>query len=222
MKKILLLSLFWGLVFSTAPSPASFEENTHRYLTSYEVFDSLAQMLPFVGDGTCGKNDYLTQEKAVNILTALGENSTITGSPISHGPSQGTIAWISRCVGAALTSSLSSYQEAEFQKLIADAEVLHKLANALGQSPSQPDFHKSFLRPWKDLPAEVQSELIRYFVYSYLGSDDVLFDFGLIQNPDEFRQNLFDLYQQNDSLPLTLVLQKLVINLVLRDEFLSY
>lgn len=223
MKNVLIaLSLSCALLFSLQ-SQASFEENTHRYLTSYEVFDSLTLLIPYVGHGTCGKDDVLTQEAAVNVLAALGENSTITGSPISQGPSQGTIAWISKCINAALSiSRVTVFTEADYQKLFADSRVLQTLEKVSGAGVAQADFYKVFERPWSEIPAEAQQQLIEYFTYYYLGSDDVLVDFGLIQDPSQFKKELMNTFQTNKTQPTYQVIQKLVINLVLRDEFLSY
>ncbi len=221
--KFLFLSLF--ITFSlTQKSEASFEENTHRYLTSFEVFDSLAQMLPDIGNGVCGKNKTITQVQAVNVLAALGENATLNGSPISQGPSQGTISWISACISAVLNSAQITYYEKEdFEIVFADPLIMEKLRefHALSSSKTA-KFNGIFLLPWNSFPDALKKDLIRYFVYSYLGSDAVILDFGMIQDPEKFREKLKQILNEHGDQSAIDVIQKLTINLALRDEFLSY
>jgi len=191
------------VLLSTSLAPASFEENAHRYLSGQEILWSLSLFFDFHQNTT--NKEMCTQLQVLN-LTLLGANSATTGEPISPTPTQGTVLWITGCIENYFASPTFSTND------------LVRTKNLLGKN-----FPVAMLRwPWAHLSIDVQKELIRHMVSAFLGSDDVIIDFGFIQNPEDFRELLFQAAKARTNAPVLEIVTLLALNLSVRDEFLSY
>lgn len=221
MKKILLV-LPVLLLLQASQSHASFDEDQRRYLTGEEIVWSLGQLLPLTQD--CNGIDGSMNSQTTND-TKLGLDSAITGKPVSSGPTQATIQWITSCVQKAFSQS-NICQESGQVHLQA---LLGKEALALVDAPYQVAMsddsicYSHMSEKWSTWTPEHQQILIKGMVLSFLGPDSVIMDFGLIKNVDSFRQALLqDLNAKGPALTVQDAIRILAENLSIRDEFLSY
>lgn len=185
----------------------SFEENAHRYMSGQDIIWSLSMFFDFSKNSN--NKEVCTELRALN-ETLAGGNSPITGEPISPSPTQGTVLWITGCIDEYFAS---------YNVLVGDPIRAKRL---LGE-----EFYKSVTdfrlwQPWADVPENLQRALIRHMVAAFLGSDDVIKDFGFIQNPDDFREQLFIAAQTRTQATILQIVTLLAMNLSVRDEFLSY
>lgn len=203
-----LSSLLLLIAFVITPfAKASFEENAHRYMSGQDIIWSLSMFFDFTQN--IGNKELCTQLQSLN-QTLAGGNSPVTGEPISPTPTQGTVLWITGCV--------ESYFSV-FRVLGTDSiRTKHLVGEEFYKSIT--DF--SLPQPWATVPENLQRTLIRHMVSAFLGSDDVIKDFGFIQNPDDFREQLYLAAQSRSGASTLEIVTLLAMNLSVRDEFLSY
>lgn len=202
LSKILLLASFAFAPFAKA----SFEENAHRYMSGQDILWSLSMFFDFTNNKV---RSICTELQSLN-ETLAGGNSPVTGEPISPTPTQGTVLWITGCVDDYLSDELVLVIDKVRTKRLLGEEFFNSVT----------DFR--LLQPWADVPEKLQRALIRHMVSAFLGSDDVIKDFGFIQNPDDFRELLFQAANARAEASTREIVLMLATNLSVRDEFLSY
>ena|SRR5437868_1805010 len=203
LSKILLLTTFVFAPFAKA----SFEENAHRYMSGQDILWSLSMFFDFSSNVT--NKSLCTELQSLN-ETLAGGNSPVTGEPISPTPTQGTVLWITGCV--------EEYFAVENALTVDKVRAKRLLGEEFYNSVT--DFR--LRQPWADVPEKLQRTLIRHMVSAFLGSDDVLLDFGFIQNPDDFRELIFQAANARTGASTREIVSMLAINFSVRDEFLSY
>lgn len=191
----------------TSFTKASFEENAHRYMSGQDILWSLSMFFDFTNNVT--NKSLCTELQSLN-QTLAGGNSPVTGEPISPTPTQGTVLWITGCV--------EEYFAVENVLIVDKVRAKRLLGEEFFNSVT--DF--KLYQPWAEVPEKLQRALIRHMVSAFLGSDDVIKDFGFIQNPDDFRELLFQATQARTEATTREIVTLLAINLSVRDEFLSY
>jgi len=194
-------------LFSTSFARASFEENAHRYMSGQDILWSLSVFFDFSKNS--GNTSICTGLQELN-STLAGGNSPITGEPISPSPTQGTVLWITGCIETYFSQP----------SVITGDTVRGK--RLLGEEFYKNTTNDMLMKPWSDIPEDLRRTLIRHMVSAFLGSDEVIKDFGFIQNPDDFRERLFLAAHDRTGASTLEIITLLSMNLSVRDEFLSY
>lgn len=178
---------------------ASYEETSRRYLTNHEIVQALESIVPL--KGTCS-TDNLAKEGS-----SLGANTALTGQPISPTPGQSTVALITRCLDESMRSL--SWRDPIVVKLIGNENV-EALENT-----------KNAFNIWSKYSEQTQKNIIATMVYNILGSDETIKDFDIIE-PEVLRNKIFVALNRQPHILVSDVVTFITVNLVLRDEFLSY
>jgi hypothetical protein len=189
---------------------ASFEENSRRYLSGQEILRSLGVFFDFSKNTT--NKEICTHIQAQNASDA-GANSPATGEPTSPAPNQGTILWITGCVQNYLSTAANLAGDGDRLRNLLGADTVSRL----GTSPEW-----NLRTSWSLWTPEQKRELIRYMVEAFLGPDEVITDFGFIENPDEFRKLMLTTADARKNASVLDIVTLLAVNLSVRDEFLSY
>lgn len=208
MKTILLLILSFGIQFAHA----GFEESSRRYMSGPQILNTLQEMFPKISFTTpCQK---LSDENRL----VIGDNIPRLGSPASDVPTQAFVIWYSNCISEGIRSSV-----------VSDSATNEFVARYIGPELSKEiNMANGFL--WTKLEYLTVSKvsdlalasMIQLQVFYFLGSDDVIADFGLIEDPKEFRMNLLKSIRKNPEMTLYDMISMTIVTLSLRDEFLSY
>ena len=214
MKNSLFLILI-ALAFSIK-SNASFEETSRRYLTGHEIILSLQTILPLPQHCL----DINTNNRSL-----LGVNSPLTGNPISPAPTQATIQWILKCVGSSM-ATLSYPYEKNYQeqlKILVGEKLYQFLITPPPYTAGSDEQMIAFKiqKKWSELSPDIQQATVRHVVQVFLGNDDMIRDFGLI-DPEVLRLKLLQWPQKVPDAKILDIIKFLTVNLAVRDEFLSY
>ncbi|MEN0060433.1 MAG: hypothetical protein AAGB31_16455, partial [Bdellovibrio sp.] len=139
---------------------------------------------------------------------ALGINSPLTGAPVSSAPTHAVIQWISSCVH----DLLFNLSEDQLSAVLDPSK--HLCNNTCDRS--------NLSTRWSQVPEPAKKKLIEYLVFYFLGSDETILDYGLT-TPDTLRSDIYHWANQQDATASTrTLLEAIIINLVVRDEYLSY
>ena len=203
VKKFILFSLVIFELIGASTVRASFEENSRRYLSGPELIDAMATV---IGPSIAQECNSVTKATA----SLLGVNQARNGEPVAGTPTQALVIWVSKCVQAQAKSNSSL--------LISNSVGMRFRAEkpAVFATP----FYESIL--WNAWSTEVKKTFIRSMVENILGPDEVILDYGFIDNVDAFRAQLLANITETPSTTILEVATQLVTNLILRDEFLSY
>jgi hypothetical protein len=209
-------SFIFAIVFFLSSSTwASFDENARRYLSGEEIIWSLSVFFDF-SQNTEDMNANICMKVDSRNSTILGVNSPNSGEPISPGPTQALVLWITNCI------------QGYFSHPAVVAGGIITLKNLVGEDIfnhlylSHGGVEKGLAQPWSSWTLSYKTMLINYMVEAFLGSDSVIKDFGFIQNPDEFRALLLKSADSRPNATVLDILYFLSVNLATRDEFLSY
>lgn len=194
MRKI-LLSLVSILMAQSAL--ASYEETSRRYLTNHEIIQALETIIPLAA---CSK------ESLAKEGSSLGENTPLTGQPVSPTPGQSTVALITRCLSGSF--KFLSWSNPAIVNLV--GKEIHETMN-----------RENYAGYWEKYSEQTQKQVIASMVYNILGSDETIKDFDIVE-PEALKAKIFEALKKQPNITNMEVVTFVTINLVLRDEFLSY
>lgn len=206
MKKIILISLLVPIVAQSA-----FEENGRRYLSSVDIFAAIQFVFGYTGPNKCQQDVFYGRDP----LTGLGQNNVVTGEPVSPAPSQGTVQMISTCLDRMWEVLREKYPARDQLEAFVLAVPPEQASSILNNT-------ESYLIRWNSLSLEVRQLIVRNHVFNILGSDERILDYGLIQEPEQFRAMLVKRLSRDPNLTVRDAVVLLVRTLILRDEFLSF
>lgn len=197
------------LMFFSLTSKAAFEENARRYSSGQEIVNSLDMYVPMPPNCLQIPDD---------ARSSLGLNSPLSGNPISPAPNQATIQWLSQCIATGVNFYVNA-GGAEKLRNVLGPELFAKM---FGEVPanSAVDTMKLVV-PWSSLEKKIREEIVAQFVFSFLGSNETILDYGLTTS-EKLRAQLLAALEKRNSLVVLNAFQFLILNLALRDEFLSY
>ena len=139
----------------------------------------------------------------------LGFNSPATGQPSTATPNSGYVRWISSCMKQYLDRI--ELQPTEKSRLLS-AKTKTFLTSHGGSFYSV---------QFSSLPDEVKNDIINYSFDVVFGSEDAFNRFGLL-NAAGFKAQISERLREKSDITLSDALQIIMINYLLRDEFLSY
>ncbi len=199
------IAIFLSMIFVfNSMADAEFEQTSRRYASNQDIYQYLSRYLP----NYC--TQILDEDRSV-----LGFDSVATGSSISPTPSAMTILKITTCI----RGSYAQFVSAPYG--IASVGSGDELFGG-----SRPELYQILLTDqkalWSKQSPQFKQSLIANMVMDILGPDAEIKDFGLIPNVDDFRTSLMAEIDKNPNISLYEALESLTINLMTRDEFLSY
>ena len=152
-------------------------------------------------------------------LSSLGVNPPSLGKPLFPSPTAGTIQLISECLSKNFYLRANEYSEEDLKAFISE-DFFQKLKF---KEPFFNDRKRQLNYQWSKLPSEMKYFLIHDLVLLFLGPDEVIEDYGLVENAATFRQEICQQLESDKDIPnVEEALKKAILTLVLRDEFLSY
>ncbi len=201
-------------------SKAEFNQTTLRYISGYDfenkisaLFDVYFASLPPPEPFGQPENSYsLCFESSSSAAAQFGFNSAATGTPMMQSPNSATIQAVKNCLNQ-IIDSVSTHPQGFYIKKIFPDLIFQKLAT--------PGY--SYILQQNTMNRFTDDEiklLISNLVEQFLGTDDVILSYRLINNVDVYRDHLFSTIDKNKNLKETIL--KLINTLVLRDEFLMY
>lgn len=210
-----LLLLFIGFVSMTAQ--AEFAPNNLRYISLYDFQNKLSPFFSEIWNRP-------TNNIASNCFSdpaSFGFNFPATGAPMSSGPTNSTIRKLQTCVnrsldevGVVLYSWETSYDQVKILlSHFFPAEMIQKSVN-------EKNFHEWAMGSFSQLSENEKKAIIKNLVENMLGTDEVIASYGLINDMEKFNGYLATQILPTDRLLETI--QKLMLVLILRDEFLTY
>lgn len=233
MKFLFLASFALPLTFASF-AMGSFEQNTRRYLSGPELLWSLYRVLP---RSSQSNNGFFSASNSCKMLhetnsSALGIAEPILGEALSPHPHMGTIQWLQDCVNVYFKDNPELTVPWKMLKAFYGYEFINALQN-------HPSFSQDFVNEeqwstmgsnlvvhlrsfsWKQLSIQEKVALINGLIFSILGPDEIISDFGFTT-----KQRLANAYiNRLDKTPekTTFEVIKIIsLNLILREEFLSY
>ena len=217
MKNLSLLQLILlaSILFTSGTSAhASFNQNQRRYLTSMQFYFLWHQY--FSADPQTAGSDG-------NVLI-FGASDPKSGSPILQNPSSATITIITNAVSKA-TANATTFVGPPGSPLSRQERLLGKHFTAWLKAQPAPESNRLqqiLGQTWTSLDPSLKVSLIQDMVRELLGPDEQIKDFGFIKNPDDYRAKLLNLINQNASATVLDGVRTITMNLMTRDEFLSY
>ncbi|QDK45667.1 hypothetical protein DOM22_11170 [Bdellovibrio sp. ZAP7] len=199
MKNILILLL---LISSSAQ--AAFDLTNTRYLSGTEVVERLNLLFPHAKKYATDNGNLLCYIRATD-QSASGISNPATGRSIYLEPGTAFFTWYKKCV--------DTYLYYEFQKIT--PEVSKNQLGPLYNAAIELDNARVTI--FSD--AELMT-LLNYQMARILGPDEVILEFGYITDLNQFRQEL--LKKAKSYGDLKYFLQIIELELISRDEFLSY
>lgn len=208
MKKLICF-----LLLGTSIAHGSFEETARRYMSGPEIMLSLAEYIPMAKnvDEKCNK---LQQSNH----TASGSNSPASGEPVSPTVNEATVQWISACIKSILINPTN------FDEKNPPDRYLGEVGFQILQEKYKPvaPLYGGFYGLWSTWTPPEQTALIQSMVKSVLGPDEVIKDFGFAKDSNEIVQKIKVITDKMQDKAVHQVAHIIFLNLVLRDEFLSY
>lgn len=228
MKRIIVVFFVPVLTF------ASFEQNTRRYLSGPELLWSLYRVLPhsetlFVANYSLDEPCKMLSEKNTS---ALGVAEPTLGEAMSPHPHSGTIQWLQGCVSVYFAASPEIYAPWKEIKAFYGEEFIQALR-------IHPIFSKDFAGEaqwttmnstlmmhlytyqWGQFSQKEKEALIGGLIFSILGPEEIIADFGFTT-----KQRLIKAYinrlDKTPQRPTFEAIKVISLNLILREEFLSY
>lgn len=193
---------------------ASFFQGQLRYISGHEFSQRISDLgIKLINGSNCLDMNF---QNKINFQN-LGANPPSLGKPLFASPTAGTVQVLSECV--VKNMSLYSYSEEELGSFISNEfqKAVH-LAHPFFQTKKN-----QLMIKWSQVPSQEKYFLVAGLVEKILGTDPVIEDYGLIQSAESFRHEILNqLELLGSDLSLENVIQKIVVTLILRDEFLSY
>ena len=214
-------------------SPAAFLQNQRRYMSGAQLAEALGEY--FSDSNLCA----IAKESD---LLLYGANSPLTGQPVLSQPTQATVQAILKCVtnsmdnsyvflipkaqySAGGTYNYSVMSFANQQRLLGPTLLgwilQHPFTQRYKTDIEKVQYGLDSLS-WQDLNAGLQMQILADWTEEILGTDEEIVEFGLIQDPQLFRQHLNQFLLQGGRQSLLTTCRILAQNLLTRDEFLSY
>ncbi len=205
--------ILFTLLLTTIAS-ADFQQTSLRYQNGHEIRSKILSLFPTAFHkekdlGACAISD---QTQA-----ATGLIDAVTGHSIYSEPTSAFAKWYQACL-----------QSSSLQEFTNTGD--HPLNLALHVGPGLEDYNKWVVtnptRPVQILPTtyfsdQILNSIIEYHMDRILGPDEVVVQYGYITNPVEFRNKLLSTLKNSNGFFLEF-LRNLEMNLMLRDEFISY
>jgi hypothetical protein len=196
MKTLILFAMLLGTT-----AQAAFSDTNTRYLSGHEVVAKLVRLFP--GSQMARQASNEGPPCSLDKTSTAGENDPITGKSIYMEPGPAFLKWYTSCIEEASRN--------EFY----------------GNDPTILKFHLgaltanfTFATPASRLNDSQLKELIEYTMIRILGPDEVVMEYGYIDDCDKFREELGTRINRNSSVGE--LLKSLEFELITRDEFLSY
>lgn len=216
MRLSLILSF---ILLQSSLSFASFEENSRRYMSYYDLINSMK--IIFTGNEVVSAANVSTDCIAVTESTQadLAYNSPATGEPAISSPNSNYVRWIGNCVSSYFnfigrktpdTNLLLSEKTKRFLTTFADSQGW----------PQHVYFFQFHTVDLKSIPEDIQIDMIEYAFDAIFGSEAAFNQFKLIDAKSYKASVKEHLKKQNYS--VAKALEVIVLNFLTRDEFLSY
>ncbi|MGZ3768803.1 MAG: hypothetical protein ACXVCP_04860 [Bdellovibrio sp.] len=216
--KSLLIGLI--LLLQASLSFGSFDQNSRRYMSYYDVITSMKSI--FVGDiqldnGQIG-NDCI--QVTDNNSVDLGYNYAATGEPGISSPNPNYVRWMNNCV--------SSYMKLNYFKTLNESLLLSETGKAFFDEKFKsmgyftPPFTQYMLDmlKYKDLPEEIQNDLIDYAFSRVFGPEEAFNQFNLMEA--KTYKATVKAHLKNHDYAVYKALEVIMANYLMRDEFVSY
>lgn len=168
--KFLLAFLF--LCSSTAS--ASFDQNSRRYLSYYELINSLNSIFLAAGEADQSGYTFECRKLENDNKLDLGYNNPATGEPQVAGPNAGYVRWLGNCV--------SKYMMALRFQYISKVTLLSEVAKqyfSIKYSETSILYYLDYEK-FDDLSEQIQTDIIEHAFSIVFGSDEVFNEFGLM------------------------------------------
>ena len=133
----------------------------------------------------------------------LGFNNPTTGEPITSAPNSSYVRWVSECT-----------------KKYLNLKMTYPLANSFFSEKIRSQDSIASYTLYANLPTETREEMINSAFKTVYGSDEVFDQFGLMKAAD-FRKQLGEKLTTS-GYDVAKAVEVLMLNLILRDEFLLY
>lgn len=220
IKFILIVSV----VCASMSAHASFEERSRRYLSGHELLMTIQSLLPAYQSYENTECHSLVELNR----NFLGDSQALTGEPISVGPNQNFVQWLNQCVSKSLEHMglLDIVDGFMFNEktdnLIGPEGIAYLQSKKNNPTSSVLAIPGVFVdRLVVEDPLFIE-KLVEHQVKFFLGSDETIRDFGLIQDPKAYRAELVKNILSKKDLNFKQAIIRLTVQMMLRDEFLSY
>jgi hypothetical protein len=212
-KQIIFISL---LLIQFDVAEASFSQGQKRYISGHEFLQRITDIgVKFQNYSNCLELSY----RNVDNILSLGANLPSIGRPLFTSPTAGTVQVLSECVIANMSFNSAIYTADDLNAFISDdfQRIVHAAFPKMKLKKEQ------LYLNWSVIPSQAKYFLVADLVEKIMGTDAVIEDYGLVESAESFRHEILNqLNLHNSNLNVEKILQKIVVTLVLRDEFLSY
>lgn len=219
MSKLILL--FAAFQYSAS---ASFLETSRRYLSAKDMFTVMAQKFPVL-------NNPLQVEKLNPTCWVVGQsNMNITGQvvpaigvPAASQPGAGFVRWWASCAEKILNMQFKELEakpaDAKLWRRYWAPDVLDRFTDK--NSPDSP-FHKLATAKWANVIPKVRDDQVAFLIEEWIGPNAVIKDLGFAKGTNELAGILKGALDPASDLTFEQANQKLLLALMLREEFITY
>lgn len=202
------------LLLQTSVGQASFDPNSRRYMSYYDLMNSMNAI--FFGNENL--KNYLSSDcKSIteNNKADLGYNNPGTGEAIVSSPNSGYIRWIGNCVSEYI-AAIYSQDLGNLQLLSEESLKYFKTSYGLPSISLNTLYSVQF----NSLPEDIQADIVDHAFYLVHGPDESFNQFGLL-DAKVFKMKIKSHLQKNNFF-LPAAIETMMFNYLMRDEFLSY
>lgn len=207
------MKFFLALILLSVAAHAEFEMLSSRYITAYDFENRLVGYFSEVY--RLDKNQYNCQKG----LSKFGFSQPATGKPLSEDPNSDTIKTINDCLNESFESGRSFLNNATREQSIKFLGQFIPVSLLEAKIPANGAAYLAN-RQVKEFTKEEQDQIVAQTVETILGIDEVILSYGIIKDVSAYRAYLQS--QLNQSETILQAVNKLTIQLALRDEFLTY
>lgn len=220
MNKLIFLSvLIW-----TLQAHASFSETSRRYLSPKDMFTLMSQKFPVLSDvqvvDSFDPSCWIIGSSNVNITGLVNPALSL---PASTHPGAGFVRWWGSCgekiIGLQFGQLAAKPANEKLWRRYWDQAVLDRFRDT--GRPADP-FHKLSSAKWTAMSEKMRGDHIRYLIEEWIGPNAVVKDLGIAKGTEELAEILKSVLGSTPGLTMQEANQKLILALVLREEFVTY